>query len=154
MDLTVRFIEFMPLDGSGIWNYNLVMTKKEIIKIIETNFHNVISLDKNNSYLSDPATIYNFDDRKGKIGFIPSITDPFCSNCDRVRLTSDGRFLTCLFEKEGYDLKKMIRNTKVTDQEMREYLVNCYKMKPEGIVELIRINRLRPTLNLMHTIGG
>jgi cyclic pyranopterin phosphate synthase len=154
MDLTVRFIEFMPLDGSGIWNYNLVMTKKEIIKIIETNFHNVISLDKNNSYLSDPATIYNFDDRKGKIGFIPSITDPFCSNCDRVRLTSDGRFLTCLFEKEGYDLKKMIRNAKATDQEMREYLVNCYKMKPEGIVELIRINRLRPTLNLMHTIGG
>ena len=154
MDLTVRFIEFMPLDGSGIWNYNLVMTKKEIIKIIETNFHNVISLDKNNSYLSDPATIYNFDDRKGKIGFIPSITDPFCSNCDRIRLTSDGKFLTCLFEKEGYDLKKMIRNAKATDQEMKEYLINCYKMKPEGIVELIRINRLRPTLNLMHTIGG
>ena len=154
MDLTVRFIEFMPLDGSGIWNYNLVMTKKEIIKIIETNFNNVISLDKNNSYLSDPATIYNFDDRKGKIGFIPSITDPFCSNCDRIRLTSDGRFLTCLFEKEGYDLKKMIRNSNATDQEIREYIVNCYKMKPEGIVELIRINRLRPTLNLMHTIGG
>lgn len=154
MDLTVRFIEFMPLDGSGIWNYNLVMTKKEMIKIIETNFQNVISLDKNNSYLSDPATIYNFDDKKGKIGFIPSITDPFCSNCDRIRLTSDGKFLTCLFEKEGYDLKKVIRNAKATDQEIREYIVNCYKMKPEGIVELIRINRLRPTLNLMHTIGG
>jgi GTP 3',8-cyclase len=154
MDLTVRFIEFMPLDGSGIWNYNLVMTKKEMIKIIETNFHNVISLDKNKYYLSDPATIYNFDDKKGKIGFIPSITDPFCSNCDRIRLTSDGKFLTCLFEKEGYDLKKMIRNAKTTDQEIREYIVNCYKMKPEGIVELIRINRLRPTLNLMHTIGG
>ena len=152
--LIVRFIEFMPLDGSGIWNHNLVVTKKEIIKIIESKFGNVISLNENNSCHSDPATIYNFDDGKGKIGFIPSITEPFCSNCDRVRLTSDGRFLTCLFEKEGYDLKKMIRNTKATDQEIIDYIVNCYKMKPEGIVELIRINKLRPTLNLMHTIGG
>ncbi len=48
----------------------------------------------------------------------------------------------------------MIRNSKTTDQEIREYIINCYKMKPEGIVELIRINRLRPTLNLMHIIGG
>ncbi|HJU58488.1 MAG TPA: GTP 3',8-cyclase MoaA [Nitrososphaeraceae archaeon] len=152
--LIVRFIEFMPLDGSGIWNHNLVVTKKEIIKIIESKFGNVISLNENNSCPSDPATIYNFDDGKGKIGFIPSITEPFCSNCDRVRLTSDGRFLTCLFEKEGYDLKKMIRNAKATDQEIIDYIVNCYKMKPEGIVELIRLNELRPTLNLMHTIGG
>ncbi|HEX5186548.1 MAG TPA: GTP 3',8-cyclase MoaA [Nitrososphaeraceae archaeon] len=158
MDLTVRFIEFMPLDGTGIWNYDLVMTKNEIIKIIKTKFHNSFSLDKNNSnnlHRSDPAaTIYNFDDRKGKIGFISSITDPFCTNCDRIRLTSNGRLLTCLFEKEGYDIKKMIRNPKITDQEIREYIINSYKMKPEGIVELIRINRLRPSLNLMHKIGG
>ncbi len=152
--ITVRFIEFMPVDGSGIWNYNLVVTKKEITKIIESNFHNVISVDENNSCPSDPATVYNFDDGKGKIGFIPSITEPFCSNCDRIRLTSDGRFLNCLFEKEGYDLKKMIRNAKATDQEIMDYIVNCYKKKPEGIVELIRINGLKPTLNLMHTIGG
>ena len=158
MDLTVRFIEFMPLDGTGIWNYDLVMPKNEIIKIIKTKFHNCFSLDKNNSnnlHRSDPAaTIYNFDDRKGKIGFISSITDPFCTNCDRIRLTSNGRLLTCLFEKEGYDIKKMIRNPKITDQEIREYIINSYKMKPEGIVELIRINRLRPSLNLMHKIGG
>lgn len=154
MDLTVRFIEFMPLDGSGIWNYNLVMPKREIIKIIESNFQNVITLDKNNYSASDPATIYNFEDKIGKIGFISSITEPFCSKCDRIRLTSDGRLLNCLFEKEGYDLKQMIRNTKTTDQELRKYIINCYKMKPEGIIELIRINHLRPTLNLMHTIGG
>ena len=153
--LTVRFIEFMPLDGSGIWNHNLVVSKQEIIKKIESNFHNVISFDENNnsSFQSDPASVYNFDDGKGKIGFISSITEPFCSNCDRVRLTSDGKFLTCLFEKEGYDLKKMIRNAK-TDQEIMDYILSCHTKKPEGIVELIRINGLRPTLNLMHTIGG
>lgn len=154
--LSIRFIEFMPLDGSGIWNYNLVVTKQEIIKKIKSDFHNVISFDEHNnssSFQSDPATVYNFDDGKGKIGFISSITEPFCSNCDRVRLTSDGRFLTCLFEKEGYDLKKMIRNAK-TDQEIMDYILSSHTKKPEGIVELIRINGLRPTLNLMHTIGG
>ena len=147
--LIVRFIEFMPLDGSGIWNHNLVVTKREIIKKIKSNFHNVISFDENisSSFQCDPATVYNFDDGKGKIGFISSITEPFCSNCDRVRLTSDGRFLTCLFEKEGYDLKKMMRNTKTSDQEIMDYIVSCHKKKPEGIVELIRINGLRPTLN-------
>ena len=62
-------------------------------------------------------------------------------------------FLTCLFEKEGYDLKKMIRNGK-KDQEIMKYIRECHKNKPEGIIELIRINRLKPTLNLMHTIGG
>src|SRR5918994_1935517 len=153
--LSVRFIEFMPLDGSGIWNHNLVVTKQEIIKKIKSNFHNVISFEENNnsSFQSDPATVYNFNDGKGKIGFISSITEPFCLNCDRVRLTSDGRFLTCLFEKEGYDLKKMIRNAK-TDQEIMDYILSCHTKKPEGIMELIRINGLRPTLNLMHTIGG
>ena len=69
-------------------------------------------------------------------------------------MTSNGKLLTCLFEEEGYDIKKMIRNPKITDQEIREYIINSYKMKPEGIVELIRINRLRPSLNLMHKIGG
>lgn len=151
--LVVRFIEFMPLDGSGIWNLNQVVTKKEIVKIIESNFRN-LSRNENDSYAtSDPATIYNFDNGRGKIGFISSITDPFCSRCDRVRLTSDGRFLTCLYSKEGYDLKKMLRNNE-TDQKIMDYIINCYTEKPEGIVQLIRINGLRPTMNLMHTIGG
>jgi GTP 3',8-cyclase len=58
---------------------------------------------------SDPATLYTFADGKRVIGFIPSITEHFCTNCDRIRLTSDGRLLTCLFEKPGYDLRSMLR---------------------------------------------
>src|SRR5918994_1953819 len=154
---TFREERFRTLNGISNLNKVLRSIQKASelgIKIIESSFDNVISLDENNSCPSDPATVYNIDDGKGKIGFIPSITEPFCSNCDRIRLTSDGRFLTCLFEKEGYDLKKMIRSAKATDQQIIDYIVNCYKKKPEGIVELIRINELRPTLNLMHTIGG
>ena len=152
--LTVRFIEFMPLDGAGIWNKDLVVSKKELIEKIHSNFPK-IAFKKYETTLSkyDPATLYSFGDNKGQIGFISSISEPFCNNCDRIRLTSDGRFLTCLFEKEGYDLKKMIRNGK-KDQEIMKYIRECHKNKPEGIIELIRINQLKPTLNLMHTIGG
>ena len=59
-------------------------------------------LNNNNS---EPAMLYSFADSKGTVGFIPSMTEPFCNKCDRLGLTSDGRFLTCLFEDPGYDLK-------------------------------------------------
>jgi cyclic pyranopterin phosphate synthase len=124
---TVRFIEFMPLDGSGIWKPNLVFSKREMI--------------------------YSFADGKGTIGFIPSMTEPFCNSCDRIRITSDGRLLTCLFEDTGYDLKSLIRSGK-SDDDIKKYVLECIKKKPEGIVSIIRADTLRPTLNLMHTIGG
>lgn len=152
-NVLLRFIEFMPLDGTGIWNNDLVVSKNEIINKISSNFMDIFPLKDSNYQCSDPETIYNFADGKGKIGFISSITEPFCNNCDRVRLTSDGKFLTCLFDQKGYDLKSLIRSGK-TDKDIMDYIYMCQKKKPEGIVELIRLNALKPTLNLMHTIGG
>jgi len=77
----VRFIEFMPLDGSGIWNRDLVVTKQEIMTKIETKIGKLIPLDFDHS---SPAKLFTFSDGKGIIGFIPSISEPFCENCDRV----------------------------------------------------------------------
>lgn len=152
-NVLLRFIEFMPLDGTGIWNNDLVVSKNEIINKISSHFMDIFPLKDSNYHCSDPETIYNFADGKGQIGFISSITEPFCNNCDRVRLTSDGKFLTCLFDQKGYDLKSLIRSGK-TDKDIMDYIYMCQKKKPEGIVELIRLNVLKPTLNLMHTIGG
>lgn len=148
---TVRFIEFMPLDGSGIWKPNLVFSKKEMIEIINKNVGEIVPLRKDLN--SEPAALYSFADGKGTIGFIPSMTEPFCSTCDRVRITSDGRLLTCLFENTGYDLKSLIRSGK-SDDDIKKYIVECIKKKPEGVISIIRADTLRPTLNLMHTIGG
>ena len=103
--------------------------------------------------MSAPAKLYSFSDRIGTVGFIPSVTEPFCSQCDRIRLTSDGRFLTCLFESPGYDIKSYLRKG-ASDEELSHRLVRCVAMKQEGIESLIRINGLKPKLNLMHTIGG
>jgi len=146
----VRFIEFMPLDGSGIWNSNLVVTKQEIMTKIRNEIGELIPLDFERS---SPAKLYTFSDGKGIIGFIPSISEPFCKNCDRVRITSDGHFLSCLFEKPGFDIKSLLREKK-SEEEIVQLIKIHMNNKPEGIIRLIRKNQLKPSLNLMHTIGG
>jgi cyclic pyranopterin phosphate synthase len=156
---TVRFIEFMPLDGSGIWQSNLVFSKKEMVKIVTERIVKISPLKKSyanndhNTNSTDPAMLYSFADGKGTIGFIPSITEPFCGNCDRIRLTSDGRLLTCLFENPGYDLATMLRSGEFEDN-IKKYIIEKVKRKPEGVIKIIRTNTLKPSLNLMHTIGG
>ena len=149
--ITVRFIEFMPLDGTGIWRSDLVFSKKEMIEKLESNIGKVFPVLEQE--ISAPAKLYSFSDRIGTVGFIPSVTEPFCNQCDRIRLTSDGRFLTCLFERPGYDIKSYLRKG-ASDEELSQCLIQCMTMKQEGIVSLIRINGLKPKLNLMHTIGG
>ncbi len=148
--LTVRFIEFMPLDGSNFWDSSLVVTKREMIERINRN---VADLIPQNNNPSDPARLYTFKGGNGAIGFIPSISEPFCNACDRIRLTSDGKFLTCLFEHPLYDVRGMLRGGK-TDKEIEQYLVDCYRKKPEGVVSIIRDKRLNSGLNQMNTIGG
>jgi GTP 3',8-cyclase len=175
----VRFIEFMPLDGSGIWLPDLVVSKGEIIARIRNGIGDIVETgalglidgaddddDKNNNNNYDggagltgaesaaPAKLYSFADGKGTVGFIPSMTEPFCAQCDRVRITSDGRLLTCLFENPGYDIRSLLRNGKKTDQEIADHILESIRKKPEGIVRIIRLKALKPTLNLMHTIGG
>ncbi|MDW0296381.1 MAG: GTP 3',8-cyclase MoaA [Nitrososphaeraceae archaeon] len=149
--ITVRFIEFMPLDGSGIWRNDLVFSKMEMMEKLESNIGKIFPTS--DQEMSAPAKLYSFSDRIGTVGFIPSVTEPFCSQCDRIRLTSDGRFLTCLFESPGYDIKSYLRKG-ASDEELSDRLVHCVAMKQEGIESLIRINGLKPKLNLMHTIGG
>ena len=146
----VRFIEFMPLDGTGIWAPDLVYSKKEMIEQISKNVKELVPL---NNDISEPAMLYGFVDGKGTVGFIPSMTEPFCGYCDRVRITADGRFLTCLFENPGYDIKSLLRTGK-SDDVIKNYLLECIKKKPEGIISIIRANALRPTINVMHKIGG
>jgi len=170
----VRFIEFMPLDGSGFWRSDLVYTKREMIDRITRNLGGIMPLNhalhcdldtnganhKNNSnrcsnqfHKSDPAALFSFCDGRGTIGFIPSMTEPFCANCDRMRLTSDGRLLTCLFENPGYDLRNLLRSRK-SNHYIKKKVIEDVRKKPEGIIKIIRTKTLRPSLNLMHTIGG
>jgi cyclic pyranopterin phosphate synthase len=146
----VKFIEFMPLDGTGIWTDELVVSKKKMIEIINNEFDQLSPLYNDKS---DPARLYTFEDGIGVIGFIPSITEPFCQNCDRIRITADGKLYSCLFDKSNNDLKSLLEGGK-SDTDIINYINESVQQKPEGIIKIIKTHSLRPTLNVMHTIGG
>jgi cyclic pyranopterin phosphate synthase len=147
---TVRFIEFMPLDGTGIWAPSLVFSKGEMIERINKNIQELVPLANDKS---ETTMLYSFADGRGTLGFIPSMTEPFCAYCNRIRITSNGRLLTCLFENPGYDLKSLLRDGK-SNEDIGRFILDCIKKKPEGIIEIIRTNALRPKLNAMYRIGG
>jgi cyclic pyranopterin phosphate synthase len=146
----VKFIEFMPLDGTGIWNQNLVFSKRETIELINSHVNQLVPLFNEKS---EPARLYSFKDKKGIIGFIPSITEPFCQFCDRIRITAEGKLYTCLFEKDGHDLKKLIQEEH-SDEKIIKFIQETIYKKPEGVISIINTNLLKPSLNLMNSIGG
>src|SRR5690606_21370206 len=96
---TVRFIEFMPLDGDRIWNENLVVPASESLEAAAR----VAPLEPVHNDPRAPARLYRFTDDGSCIGVIASVTRPFCGACDRIRLTADGKIRNCLFAVEETD---------------------------------------------------
>jgi cyclic pyranopterin phosphate synthase len=104
--IEVRFIEFMPLDASGTWENAQVFSQEEIVTAISK----VYPLELMPARGAAPADRWRYLDGKGTVGVIPTVTKPFCGDCDRVRLTADGQFRTCLFATNEFDLRVMLRN--------------------------------------------
>ncbi|MEA2299152.1 MAG: 3,8-cyclase [Solirubrobacteraceae bacterium] len=101
----VRFIEFMPLDADHAWNPDLVLPGEEIRAAI----HAVYPLEAEPREPSATARVYRFVDGQGKIGFINPVSDPFCGDCNRIRVTSEGKLRTCLFSMHETDLRTPMR---------------------------------------------
>jgi cyclic pyranopterin phosphate synthase len=101
----VRFIEFMPLDADQAWTPDQVLSGEEIRRAI----HEVYPLEPEPRERSATARIYRFADGRGKIGFINPVSEPFCGDCNRIRLTADGRLRTCLFSLNETDLRGPLR---------------------------------------------
>ena len=102
----VRFIEFMPLDADHAWNEDQVLTGAEIRDAIDA----VYPLEPQPREPHATARVYRFADGNGKIGFINPVSEPFCSDCDRIRLTADGHLRTCLFSLNETDLRGPLRD--------------------------------------------
>jgi cyclic pyranopterin phosphate synthase len=102
----VRFIEFMPLDADHAWSLDRVLTGEEIRAAI----HAVHPLEAEPREPSATARVYRFADGHGRIGFINPVSEPFCGDCDRIRLTADGKLRTCLFSLHETDLRKPLRS--------------------------------------------
>jgi cyclic pyranopterin phosphate synthase len=103
----VRFIEFMPLDADQAWREDEVLTGAEIRALIEDAHGPLVELP---AKASSTARRFAFADGRGEIGFVNPVSEPFCSSCDRIRLTADGQLRTCLFSRREWDLKTPLRN--------------------------------------------
>jgi cyclic pyranopterin phosphate synthase len=107
----VRFIEFMPLDGDRAWQPGDVLTGTEIRAAI----HAVHPLEPEPRAAGATARVYRFADGRGRVGFIDPVSDPFCGDCDRIRITADGKLRTCLFSLHETDLRAPLRSGATDD---------------------------------------
>ena len=124
----VRFIEYMPIGAGDTWDYSKVVPTREIINRIEKQFPKLVPVEYHGS---QPADRFRFEDGIGELGFISSVSEPFCSHCNRIRITSDGKLRTCLFSLHETDLKSMLRSG-MTDETISEAIVAAVWKKEEG----------------------
>ncbi len=144
-NLTLRFIEFMPLDSRGLWSPEKVFTERQIIATLQQEFSIVAE-----PRTADPARNYLINGRP-RLGVISTVSNPFCAQCDRIRLTADGRLFSCLFSPSGIDLKGAMRAG--ADADGLETLIRAAVAgKPRGFVE--QSEEHRNARVGMHVLGG
>ncbi len=146
-NVEVRFIEFMPLDASGHWMNDKVVSQDEIVAAIDA----VYPLEQVSARGAAPADRWRYLDGAGMIGVIPTVTKPFCGDCDRVRLTADGQFRTCLFATTEFDLLKLMR-AGASDDDIAVEIQRAVGTKWAGH-QINQVNFIRPTRS-MSQIGG
>ena len=143
----VRFIEFMPLDADEAWRGDEVLSGAEIRALIEERWPLVEVPAKPSS----TARRFRFEDGAGEVGFVNPVSEPFCSSCDRIRLTADGQLRTCLFSRREWDLKEPLR-AGASDDDLRALIrwAVCHKELKHRINErgFVRASRS------MSQIGG
>jgi cyclic pyranopterin phosphate synthase len=146
-DVQMRFIEFMPLDATGHWVNDKVVGQDEIVAAIDAEF----PLEAISSNGPAPANEWRYRDGRGTVGVIPTVTKPFCGDCDRVRLTADGQFRTCLFATTEFDLLHLMRGG-ATDDEVSAEIRRAVGTKWAGH-QINQVTFVRPRRS-MSQIGG
>jgi GTP 3',8-cyclase len=116
-EFQVRFIEFMPLDGDHGWTPDAVLPGEELRGIIDA----VYPLEEVPREPSATARVFRFRDGRGEIGFINPVSEPFCADCNRIRLTADGKLRTCLFSLHETDLRQLLRD-RTSDDELEKHV--------------------------------
>ena len=146
----LRFIEFMPLDADDIWGRNMYLPGREIIDKIN-GVYPLERVQMNGNAKHEPAKRYRFTDGAGDIGVIASVTEPFCDQCNRVRLTADGQLRTCLFSIIETDLLTPLR-AGASDETIANLIINAVGKKEAGH-QINATNFVKPKRN-MSMIGG
>jgi cyclic pyranopterin phosphate synthase len=149
----VRFIEFMDVGNRNHWRPEMVVPSKELAARVHARWpmHPV-----SQNYRGEVAQRWRFDDGGGEVGFISSVSQPFCGACSRARLSSEGKFYTCLFASEGIDLRGPLREG-ADDAELLRILRSAWSGRTDRYSELreeLRSKSPEPKKIEMYYIGG
>lgn len=125
----VRFIEYMPLDADNAWERDKVLFASEIIDTLAREIMPLVPAGDQNPHA--PATDFVFEDGIGRIGFIPSVSQPFCEQCNRFRITADGKLRNCLFSLEETDIRALLRSN-APDEHIIAAIRSCIAGKWAG----------------------
>jgi cyclic pyranopterin phosphate synthase len=118
----LRFIEFMDVGNSNNWKLDAMLPSSEVIARIQAKFP-LIPVSPN--YPGEVARRWRYLDGQGEIGVISSVTQAFCANCTRLRLSTEGQLYTCLFAQQGHDIRTLLRNNS-TDEQIRQAIANVW----------------------------
>jgi cyclic pyranopterin phosphate synthase len=146
--IEIRYIEFMPLDAQGLWDRGRVLLAGQMIEMLQREIGPLEEIPHRDQRA--PATEYRFADGIGGVGFIASVSRPFCLNCNRIRLTSDGKLRYCLFAIEETDIRALLRGG--TDDDVRSAIRATVREKWIG--HEINSTRFVPPPRPMYSIGG
>jgi cyclic pyranopterin phosphate synthase len=128
-DFELRFIEFMPLDAEDRWQEDQVLGGDEIIDRLQGEFGPLVPAERTDR--SQPAVDYRFADGSGRIGLINPVTQPFCGDCNRLRITAEGQVRNCLFSTVEWDARALIRSGG-SDREIADLVKECVASKKAG----------------------
>ncbi len=148
--IEVRFIEYMPLDADQEWKREKVLCTTKMIQILSERISPLlpVSVSEKNS----PSQCYEFADGQGRIGFISSISRPFCDQCNRFRLTAEGKIRNCLFSLEETDIRELLRREDVDEEELIDRVAQSVLAKKAGH-QINSSDFLQPE-RPMYSIGG
>ena len=145
----IRFIEYMDVGESNNWNFSKIIPSQELYELINSKYElSIIKTDKSST--SKKWALKNTD---SSVGFISSITEPFCNDCNRARLSVDGKIYTCLFATEGHDIKKIIRASR-NDQDILDYFYNLWSKRSDRYSEVRFMQKKDSPKVEMSYIGG
>jgi GTP 3',8-cyclase len=147
----VRFIEFMDVGTLNGWDMSQVVTAAEIIDTISAE----VPLEPiGANYVGEVAKRWRYTDGSGEIGIISSVSQPFCGDCSRARLSTEGKLVTCLFAADGLDLRGPMRDG-ATDDELKELIAGCWSIRRDRYSEQRSALTIRPRKRVqMFQVGG
>ena len=131
-DCILRFIEYMDVGGGNRWKLDQVVPTAELIKLIDSKFP-IEAVAAN--YAGEVAERWRYKDGQGEIGFIASVSKPFCRSCTRMRLSAEGKLYTCLFATHGHDLHRLL-DANYTDDALKSYIIDLWAQREDRYSEI------------------